>query len=529
MQKQISKIFLVLTAFLLLPNFANAEDVLLHRNNLVYKGAFRIPKGAKANSANSGALAFQAHSISYRPPTIGAPNGSLYIVNIEQLISELVIPSDIINPKDDIGCPTHSISCLATAEWKQGPMDLTEGNRVYTWDNHAISTAPGENVIWGTLVHGNKLIGSILTTYAAGSDSNGNIGPVYTHFSSNLDWDIASPSSPGFQGLYKLNAYPGDAIKNAGMVGGYMAAIPQSWQGALGGKALTGMIRQSTISNGSYGPTLASFDPDNLSGDNTNSVPANLLVGYPSGGFFFSFVDEPQVRGSMNLGARGAVFPNGSRSVLVFGYTGLGVTGQGDSCYGDNTANITQIKTKNEITAWWAANGNPATYACGSTSININATTGVPASPCCYDAAFSSKGNHSYPYVERVWLYDASDLAAVKAGSKNFDEVLPYEQFDLSSYTINPYRTWDYDTGSWSAITNPNYSYTRNDGPDDLPFAPAHDQIVGAAYDSANQLIYLAQRDSDKPGLEPYSLIHVMEVQTGDTVPPVAPSGLSVQ
>ena len=36
----------------------------------------------------------------------------------------------------------------------------------------------------------------------------------------------------------------------------------------------------------------------------------------------------------------------------------------------------------------------------------------------CNDPTDSSKGNHAYPYQYQVWAYDANDLAAVKAGSK---------------------------------------------------------------------------------------------------------------
>lgn len=489
---------------------AFAEDVLLQSSNFVYKGAFRIPQGAKDNSSRTNALSFKGMSISFRAARSGVPNGSIYIVNRDMLVSELAIPV-VKNPRNATDCPSGAISCLNTASWLQGPMDLTQGNLYNSGVNHASGTSTDDSSIWGTLVYNNRLIGSALGSYDSGA--------IYTHFSSVLDWDNTISTSPGFRGLYQVNAYTSDPIKNAGFVGGYMAEVPESWRTALGAPALTGMIRESTVGNGSFGPSLVAFDPDALTGDNTTVVSGTILAGYPGTGVFYNYPGStadglvaPQSRASLNLWVRGAVFPVGSKSVVVFGATGLGVTGQGDGCYGENTSNVTQIKTKSEITSWWNANGQPSTYTCGSTSININATTGVPENPCCYDAAFDSKGQHSYPYIARAWFYNAEDLAAVKAGTKTYDSVLPYAQWDLGSYAITPYRTWDTQTGIWSTSTNPNYAYTRNNGDGDLPFAVAYDGIMGAAYDPATQTVYLAQKNSDQPGLEPFNLIHVFQL-----------------
>ena len=73
----------------------------------------------------------------------------------------------------------------------------------------------------------------------------------------------------------------------------------------------------------------------------------------------------------------GAVFPEGTRSVLYFGRHGTG-----PYCYGEGTV--------------------------------------------CNDPTSSSKGDHAYPYVSQVWAYDVQDLIAVKNGQKNPWDVMPY-------------------------------------------------------------------------------------------------------
>ena len=50
----------------------------------------------------------------------------------------------------------------------------------------------------------------------------------------------------------------------------------------------------------------------------------------------------------------------------------------------------------------------------------------------CYDPTTSDKGSHAYPYRYQVWAYDLNDFAAVKAGTKQPWEVVPYGVWPLS-------------------------------------------------------------------------------------------------
>ena len=96
----------------------------------------------------------------------------------------------------------------------------------------------------------------------------------------------------------------------------------------------------------------------------------------------------------------GAVFVNGTRTVLFFGRHGKGAY-----CYGPGTSNQSQ--------AGQPADGGVDHY--------------------CYDPDDGSKGVHNYPYVSYVWAYDANELVAVKAGT-------------TASYAAWPYATWNLDS-----------------------------------------------------------------------------------
>jgi hypothetical protein len=127
-----------------------------------------------------------------------------------------------------------------------------------------------------------------------------------------------------------------------------------------------------------------------------------------------------------NTSIKDVIFPAGSSTVLF-----VGTQGTGPFCYGEGTDNP-------------ALDGQPA----GDGVIY------------CYDPDDSSKGTHGYPYVAEVWAFDAHDLAAVAAGTKEPWDVTPYEVWTLPL---------PYDSG----------------------------RIGGAAYDASNGLLYVSQQHAN--------------------------------
>lgn len=94
----------------------------------------------------------------------------------------------------------------------------------------------------------------------------------------------------------------------------------------------------------------------------------------------------------------GIAFPVGSKSVLF-----IGRHAKGAYCYGPGTSDKSlEGKPDGQGNVW------------------------------CYDPVSSSKGTHAYPYVHQIWAYDADDLLAVKAGTKQSWEVKPYSTFELA-------------------------------------------------------------------------------------------------
>jgi hypothetical protein len=86
-------------------------------------------------------------------------------------------------------------------------------------------------------------------------------------------------------------------------------------------------------------------------------------------------------------GVAGAVLPEGSASLLFFGTHGVGTY-----CYG--------------------------------------------TAPPCTDPESPYQSPHGYPYVYRVWAYDANELAAVTAGTRKPWDVRPYAWWDLTLPTV---------------------------------------------------------------------------------------------
>jgi hypothetical protein len=103
---------------------------------------------------------------------------------------------------------------------------------------------------------------------------------------------------------------------------------------------------------------------------------------------------------------RGAVFPEGTSSILFFGRQGLGPW-----CYGPGTA--TQ---------------------------NLVGTLGSGGQNYCYDPTSDATGPHAPPYAYQVWAYNAADLAAAKSGTKQPWEVVPSATWNFELPFEHPSR-----------------------------------------------------------------------------------------
>ena len=134
----------------------------------------------------------------------------------------------------------------------------------------------------------------------------------------------------------------------------------------------------------------------------------------------------------------------GTRTALFIGRNGLG-----ENCYGNGTS-------------------DPA----------LGGTTTADGVLYCYDPVSNDKGTHAYPYRYQIWAYDLADFAAVKAGTKQPWDVVPY--------------------GVW---------------PFDLPIPEQQAvRIGGVAYDAQRQLLYIAQYRADHDSFSERPIIHALKI-----------------
>lgn len=250
----------------------------------------------------------------------------------------------------------------------------------------------------------------IVTAY---SYYDGSGSQVKSHFASSRD--LNNPTDA--QGPFVVGSL------RAGVVSGYMSPVPMAWRSIFGAPAFTGNCCLSVIGRTSFGPAIFAFDPADVGVK--DPVPTNALLNYPAAHPLASTgATSTLFNGTSHVKA--ALMPEGTRSLLFFGRHGIG-----PYCYGEG--------------------GNLE----------------------CKDPEVSSKGEHAYPYVYRVWAYDAAELAEVKGGRKQ-------------TYDPKPYGVWNLD----------------------LPFKGWSTGMAGAAYDPVTKRLYMsiALADGERPVIVVYQI-----------------------
>ena len=394
--------------------------VLITEQHLTYQGAFRVPYPNLGGDSSASRTMGRGGAA----PVFNPANNSLIMMTGENQHIELSIPDLVIS---------DTITGLNSATVIQAPMRIVTNWSALGLDGASVTNGgrPGDN-----LLYNNRLIGSAWAYY---STSN-----YLSHYSASPTW---STSGSQFSGLKGLGETPGGSIPGHNFVGGFMALVPDEWQTQLGYPAITGQGAISIISRSSSGPAAYGFNPDDV-GINDPAVGEWFIV-YPDNhstlGNYSSA--EPSLYFNRATYVDGVVFPVGSDNILFFGTHGLGMSGEGDSCYGFGTSDI-------------------------SLHLEPYPEGGV----YCYDPVKSSKGGHAYPYVYQVWVYDANDLLAVKNGTIEAWDVVPYARWEL-----------------------------------DLPFATGTKTIKGVAYDPSTQRIFVVQAGADNTASQytPYPIVHV--------------------
>jgi hypothetical protein len=326
----------------------------LQPGNIQYLGAFRVPPGDFGSGTDSG-FNFGGAPLAYNPA-----NNSLFIGGTAGygIITEISIPDPVWS---------WDVSDLPFATVLQDFADPTEGG---IWSQDF-----GDGVfLAGLLVFNGRLFGTVRTYYDALYQQ------TVSHYSRSLD--LAEPSATPLMQV-------GDPTWMMGWVAGWLAAVPNEWQAALQGPAITGQCCTTIISATSLGPSAFSWDPAQLGLG--IPPPALPLVGYdindPTLGRWDS--SNSTYGGTTQIAGVGLV---SGTSTAVF----VGSNGAGPFCYGDGT---------DDPSLDGQDAGDGAVY--------------------CYDPTNMNKGPHAYPYNLQFWAYDLNDLAAVAAGAKQFFEIVP--------------------------------------------------------------------------------------------------------
>ena len=317
-----------------------------------------------------------------------------------------------------IPSPVNSanVNALPFATFLQPFADPTEGR--------LSDVAPDGVSIEGLMVYGNRLHGTASIYYDANNTQR------ISHYSRSLQ--LNQPSFSGWSRVW-------DAGKT-GFVSGYMALVPAEWRARLGGPAATGQGGIPIAWRTSWGPAAIAFDPA-LVGQAV--VPAAPLLYYTGDHATLGPWDgsNPTYGATSNFG--GMAIIAGTRTALYWGRNGTG-----PHCYGNGTSDQTR-----------------------------QGTVGTDGATWCYDPTNSDKGSHAYPYRYQVWAYDLNDLAAVRQGTKQPWDVVPYGVWPLTLPTASPTVT-----------------------------------VGGVGYDAARQILYVSQMQADQDGYSYRPLIHAFQI-----------------
>ncbi len=331
---------------------------------------------------------------------------------------------------------TGSLAGMNTAAVLQNFSDPTEGRSGNIMAGGACCVANGVK-LGGLIVYNNKLIGTSFSYY----DPEPYFA-VRSHFTSGLN--LAATDTAG---MFELSGLPltREGTHGASFASGWMTEIPSAYQSSLGGTHISGNGSLNKINRTSFGPSAFAVNLGQLG--TTVPLPAAPLFYYtearPSIGQWSGGAGTYQTTWNGTGIIRGMAWPAGSRSILY-----IGLVGTGPFCYG----------------------------------------TGAQ----CNDPESPNQGNHAYPYIYRVWAYDANDLIAARSGAKQPWEVVPYATWEL----VSPFGFTSYaDMGAG-----------------------------GVAYDPGTKRLFVAQPQADGS----FPVVNVYSVNVSATPPPGAPTNLRI-
>jgi hypothetical protein len=330
-----------------------------------------------------------------------------------------------------------SAASLPVATYAAGGMfEPTEGL------GPAVSAAIGGGAQFnpnGLLVYGNRLLGVSKYFY---DNRSGNIPAFWSRPLNPLTLgDVDGLESltvvPGTYGAYDIQRYHNT----------FLTQVPTEWQEALGGTVFAGAGHSDSVeSTQSYGFSLFTYDPDDVTYNGSQDAVMNTLVMYPPGHRTLGEATDwppPSPYFSFAMGIEGGVAIAGTRTFIAFG-----TDGTHDSIY--------------------------AGYGPGTADISLHGTPYpdpiLGPHQYNYDPPNAgASGGHMWPYSYKAYFYDMLDFLAVKNGTMNAWDIRPYEMV----------------TPTFPIVTDP---------------AGSNQIIYGGAYDKTNHHLYVTEYPSGCAG-----------------------------
>ena len=498
---------LILLCVFGLANNSKAADSLLQSNSMTYLGAFGIPEYGDAAPACS---IYSGASIGFNPNgNSGA--GSIFIAGQDMsgtYITEITIPTNLYTGTNPDSLPLASFITPVPHYY-----DISEGHYTHYGQNGTAVTDPEGFGVGGIMVIGSSILA---TTYGYYTDGTSYV-PMFFHKSLDPSDTGIDPktSKPFFDGMHGPNP---SVIGNGGhgdFMSGALGKIPAAYQSQLGGTYMVGAMpyNMSLVSRTSYGPSIIAFDPTNLGSANTVSGTTNAytLATYPDDHQPWPWSEfmasSPYYSINDHYGA--LIMPPGSRTILVVGEHGYGeqylncpgLESLSGSCYGMPTSNCAQHRQSDG------------------------------EHPYCYDPAIAATGdgnwaNTAWPYGNYVWAYDVGNADGSNTTGNNttgFNATYPAKN-NLTAVKLGQISPWDVKPYAMWGLPDPANPLTYH-------FAGEGGTMYASGfYDEVHSRAYFAVYNGNTTNRTPVIEVYQITVGSGggDTTPPSAPSGLTV-
>ncbi len=355
-------------------------------SDISWDGGFCVDDGAAANPFDGGWVGFSPNwTFGYDPADETIYTTSDVTTLNKHGVAHKAIPALVLS---------GTIASLNKATFVASTPIIEPTEGIYTDSTNGVYTGdPTSSALTdptGFLIYGSYLCGTYQYYYGESDPDK----PFYCR-PKNLT------STGSVVGMRNLTTVGTDTTKRMAIAG--CGNVPAQWQAALGAPAFCmAGATFSIINTQSRGPSLFVFDPADIIDGSGNLTG---LIYYPG---------THQTLGGWDLGDWADGNPATNSEMM------------------DKTTQITgaAIIKGTRTTIFYGVTGNQDCYGLGLSDPDdplIGTPTGDGDDVYCWDPANSVKSNHGYPYEYRVWLVDTLDLAAVKAGTMNPWDVIPYE------------------------------------------------------------------------------------------------------